>query len=449
MRSMYLYLSSRGHTLHVGGKRLTNEFDVFIAGGGLGGLLASALLTQQGKSVFLSERLPFFGGRFTTHNLDGYEIPTGAVHMIPHSQRGILGQILLRKLSIPLSIIDTENFTTWYWNNRKPFSHKSFWGIFRAFPKWKQRYFTFRKVLLNRSRIKNDSNTFYDYLSSKTEDPQIFKFFNAITGFALSLDISEIPVTTMYQFLDHLYKYGKAGVPIGGCKQVIKSLVDFSGRHNGILKRNSQLISLENTGSVISTGVVRNTKTNEEMEVKAKDFILNLGVNQTNRVLEKSNIDFRLPTPPSADGGGFAFKPKNSLLKRSTVAQFPDCEYVKGAVEPTLVSSGLAPKGSHLFLTHQVFQSKDVVTATKRARDEIFELFPSLNEEDELCVHTFHRDWPVNYTMQGTDNENISEVFPNLTFVGDGFKGSKGWFMTEGVAYGSQEVTKYILGRES
>ena len=77
---------------------MTKKYDVFIAGGGIGGLLASSLLSQQGKSCYLAERLPFFGGRFTTHNKDGFEVPTGAVHMIPHSQKGILGQTLLQKL---------------------------------------------------------------------------------------------------------------------------------------------------------------------------------------------------------------------------------------------------------------------------------------------------------------------------------------------------------------
>ena len=424
---------------------MTNSYDVFIAGGGLGGLISSALLSQQGKSCYLVERLPFFGGRFTTHGLDGFEIPTGAVHMIPHSYRGILGNTLLNQLSLPLEIRDTINFTTWYWANRDPVGHSRFFGIFKTFPSWKQSLLIIRKLFLRKGKISDPQMSFHNYLEKKTMDPQIFEFFNALTGFALSLDISEISVHSMYQFFHRLLSGGKAGVPIGGCKNVINKLVDYSRSHRVILNKNQQLIKLISDGEKIKQAIIRNERNGEELEIHADNFILNLGVNQVNEILEVSNLDCRLPFSPSAKGGGFAFGTSSSVLKKSTVAQFPSCKYVKGAVEPTLVSPDLAPKGKYLFLTHQIFHSNDVEKDTKLARDEILELFPMIREEDELCAHTFHRDWPVNYAAQGSDNANDSSVFDNLYFVGDGYKGNQGWFMTEGVAYGVNQVVGKVL----
>ena len=103
--------------------KMEEKYDVFIAGGGLGGLLSSALLSRKGKKCYLVEKLPYLGGRFTTHKFEGFEIPTGAVHMIPHSRNGLLGKTLLNELTLPITIKDTENFTTWYWNNKDPHSH--------------------------------------------------------------------------------------------------------------------------------------------------------------------------------------------------------------------------------------------------------------------------------------------------------------------------------------
>ncbi len=67
----------------------------------LGGLLSSALLSQKGRNSYLIEKLPFFGGRFTSLKHHNFEIPTGAVHMIPHSSNGPLGQLLLQDLKLP------------------------------------------------------------------------------------------------------------------------------------------------------------------------------------------------------------------------------------------------------------------------------------------------------------------------------------------------------------
>ena len=37
------------------------------------------------------------GGRFTQHEHDGYQIPTGAVHMIPHGKKGPFAKLILGK----------------------------------------------------------------------------------------------------------------------------------------------------------------------------------------------------------------------------------------------------------------------------------------------------------------------------------------------------------------
>ena len=79
---------------------MNEKYDCFISGAGLGGLLSSAMLTKHENRIFLAEKLPFLGGRFTSHKYEGFEIPTGAVHMIPHSQKGPLGQLLLHYLQL-------------------------------------------------------------------------------------------------------------------------------------------------------------------------------------------------------------------------------------------------------------------------------------------------------------------------------------------------------------
>lgn len=425
---------------------MSEKYECFISGAGLGGLLSSAMLTKHENRIFLAEKLPFLGGRFTSHKYEGFEIPTGAVHMIPHSQKGPLGQLLLHYLQLPIDIQNIENFTTWYWPNRKPIKHRSFWGIFKALPKRSQRIYVIKNLILGIRNSKHHTESFHEYLEARTKDPQIFQFFNAVTGFALSLDVSQLSTASMFRFFNKLYQKGRPGIPIGGCKEVISTLANFSCRNGlGNIQKNCELKKLELDGSKVNLAVCRNLNTNEEFEVKATNFILNLGHFQINDILQNSEIPFRLPSAPVAKGGGFAFRSNTSILGSSAIAQFPENEYFKGAVEPTMVSPNLAPSGEHMFLTHHLFKSNDVVRDSRRARDEVLAIFPQLREEDELVIRTFHKNWPVNFASQGNDLANFSSEVDNLFFVGDGFKGNQGWMMTEGVAYGVHQVVDEIM----
>lgn len=425
---------------------MENRYDLFVAGGGLGGLLSAALLAQNKQKTFLAERLPFLGGRFTSFRYKGFEIPTGAVHMIPHSQKGPLGKILLEELNLPLEIQNVENYTAWYWPERTPIRHKSFWGIFKAFPKTSQRLFVIRKLLLGARKSEQYTESFHDYLEARTKDPQIFQFFNAVIGFALSLNITQISTASMFRVLKRLYERGRPGIPVGGCKAVIRSLSIYINNIEGNkLQKEYEVIKLETDGEKITTAICRDIKSKEEYEIQANEFILNLGPIQINRLLSVSKLPFKLPPAPIARGGSFCFRSKNSILGSSAVAQFPENDYIKGAIEPTTISPDLAPSGEHLLLTHQVFHSADIKKECKKAREELFLTFPQLKEEDEICVHTYHKDWPVNYASQGNDLSNFYSEIPNLYFVGDGYKGNQGWMMSEGVAYGVKKVVEKIL----
>ena len=71
-----------------------------VIGAGLGGLTSAAKLAQtEDYDVTVYERMSFAGGRFTQHDHDGYQIPTGAVHMIPHGKKGPFADLILGKKS--------------------------------------------------------------------------------------------------------------------------------------------------------------------------------------------------------------------------------------------------------------------------------------------------------------------------------------------------------------
>ena len=66
---------------------------VAIIGGGLGGLLAGAALSKN-HEVHVYEQLDMYGGRFTNIEYKGFQLTTGALHMIPHGPTGPLARLM-------------------------------------------------------------------------------------------------------------------------------------------------------------------------------------------------------------------------------------------------------------------------------------------------------------------------------------------------------------------
>ncbi len=79
---------------------MTDKKRVVVIGSGIGGLTSAVKLAHTGNyDVQVYERLSFAGGRFTQHDHDGYAVPTGAVHMVPHGMKGPFAKMMLGKRS--------------------------------------------------------------------------------------------------------------------------------------------------------------------------------------------------------------------------------------------------------------------------------------------------------------------------------------------------------------
>jgi len=84
-----------------------NGKKVIVIGSGLGGLLTAASLLKEGWEVDVYERLKLLGGRFANIEYKGYQLSTGALHMIPHGEKGPLAT-LLKELGADVKIVQSS-----------------------------------------------------------------------------------------------------------------------------------------------------------------------------------------------------------------------------------------------------------------------------------------------------------------------------------------------------
>ena len=133
-------------------------------------------------------------------------------------------------------------------------------------------------------------------------------------------------------------------------------------------------------------------------------------------------------------GIGFCFALDDDIPVRSSgVTMLPNLERVGGFVIPTFSDPSLAPEGKHLMITHQFVPDPSVKSEISKGREDLYEAIPWLADHgEEICVHTYHRNWPCNRAPQGAELPMDIGV-EGIRLVGDGVKGH-GWMMVEGIA---------------
>ncbi len=423
-----------------------------VIGAGVGGLSSAAIMAQSGDfEVTVYERMSFAGGRFTQHDHDGYQIPTGAVHMIPHGKKGPFADLILGKRSkggLDLGRHGVEFLPTTHFACRlKDGRYQSANSVYGTLP-----WFTARDTLnLPRLLAKGAKQPWADetvdgrswlrrYFSNEFVD-----FVDAFSNFAVSLRFEQMPASTVVRILQNSFWSDRPHIPKGGCKGVIDGL-------RADLRENGAKLWLTHEITEILPG---------DAEEETKEHRFCVGVRRRGRdaaswvgadsiihngghpnLLKALSDDFevadgirkQIANTQAVGGIGFCFALDDDIPVRSSgVTMLPNLERVGGFVIPTFSDPSLAPEGKHLMITHQFVPDPSVKSEISKGREDLYEAIPWLADHgEEICVHTYHRNWPCNRAPQGAELPMDIGV-EGIRLVGDGVKGH-GWMMVEGIA---------------
>jgi phytoene dehydrogenase-like protein len=423
-----------------------------VIGAGLGGLSSAAKISHHGNyDVEVYERMSFAGGRFTQHDHDGFQIPTGAVHTIPHGRKGPFAKLILGKRErggLDLGRQGVEFLpSTKFAGMQRNGSHHAANSVYGILP-WFSLKNTINMPRLLASRAKrpwkNETMDGRTWLRKMfTED--FIDFLDAFSNFAISLRFDQMPASTVARMLQNSFWSDRPHIPKGGCKGVIDGL-------RSDLKENGVRIKLSHEITEILPG-------DSEEETKGRRFCI--GIRRRGRasptwigadaiihngghpnLLDSLSDEFevsdeirgQVKNTQAVGGIGFVFNLDDEIPQRdSGVTMVPGMDRVGGYIIPTFSEPSLAPEGRHMMITHQYVPDPTVKSEISKGRDEIYDSIPWLSDHgEELCVHTYHRNWPCNRAPMGA--ELPSDVgIEGIRMVGDGVKGH-GWMMIEGIA---------------
>ncbi len=385
---------------------------VAVIGAGLGGLLTAALLSEKGYEVEVFEKLPFFGGRFTNFNYKGYEITTGALHMIPHGSKGPLAK-LLKKAGAKIEIVDSKpNGTALYRGeeivvNRKSFPLKS--RLMFGFYYLKN---LFREVKLSE-------------VESRLDDFSA-KFLRAFLGWSLSVTPSQVTFSEVYPIYEATYEFGGPGIPVGGCKSVINALIEVIKSNDCKLERNTvRAIRKENFG--LSVHFYR--RESKKFEVVISD----IGPIETCRLTE-----LKLPELSESRGIKYSIALEEPLIDHTSVMFTLETRRICGINQVTNADPNLGKK--HFLMAHQPMITSNVKFEIAEGLRDLKEILKGYKYE-LLAIQSFSDGWPVNRAKIGCDCKNETSI-KGLYLVGDGAKGDD--IEVDGIALGVERVVKKI-----
>ena len=398
-----------------------------VIGSGIGGLLTASFLVKNNYDVTILEKSPRIGGRFANLPYDGFQLSTGAFHMLPHGEDGPLAY-LLKLLGANVRIVNSNPKGMIFYEG-KTFHYREGWKYLGFTEKARA-----TKLLLDVKRGKLPKGeeaemSGREWIRERIGDNEFVDLFiKSFLGWADS--VLDVPAGELAREIKAALKWGGPGLVKGGCSAITGELARIvEGSGGKILTRKKAVkIDLDSKKVITADG--------EEFPFDV--LISNIGIRETVELIGRDNFDReylkKVDSLRPSEGIKYNVALKGGLRIGNTVVFTLDTERINGYNEPTSVSPELAKDGYTLIMLHHALQSKNVKAERRKGIEDIYRIFPNLDEEGEiLLIQTYLDGNPVNRVANGqiVDDFPISDVY----IVGDAYK-LPGGIEVEGIALG-------------
>lgn len=413
---------------------------VVTIGAGLGGLLTSAFLARAGHEVTVLEKAPFVGGRFTNLNYQGFQLSTGALHMVPHGEDGPLAH-LLKLLNANVEIVNSDPKGKFFidgnlYHYREGWKHLSLKEKAKAMK-------LLAEVKANKLPTGEEASmNAWEWLEEKIGDNEfVCLFIKSFLGWAVSLAPEEVPAIELAKEIKATLKWGGPGLIKGGCKAVTEELARIVRANGGEILTRKRVVEVDDGKAITADG--------EEYPYDV--LISNIGIKETVELFGRNKFDReylkKVDSLKPAEGIKINVALKGKPRIGNTVVFTLDTKRINGYNEPSALTPELARDGYTLIMTHQALRSKDVKKEQKLGLEDLYYLFPELDKEGEvLMVQTYLDGNPVNRVASGM---HLDFPIENVYIVGDANKG-EGGIEVEGIALGVMKTLESLgIGRFS
>ncbi|ALM75983.1 phytoene desaturase family protein [Thermococcus barophilus] len=411
---------------------------VVTIGAGLGGLLTSAFLAKAGYEVIVLEKSSFIGGRFTNLRYKGFQLSTGALHMVPHGEDGPLAH-LLKLLNANVKIVNSNPKGKFFIDGNL-YHYREGWK-YLSFKEKAKAMKLLAEIKANRLPKGEDAQmNAWEWLSDKIgENEFAYLFIKSFLGWAVSLAPEEVPAIEFAKEIKATLKWGGPGLIKGGCKAVTDELARIVRENGGEIITRKKVVEAEE-GKVFTA---------DGEEYPYDILISNIGIKETVELFGRENFDKeylkKLDSLKPAEGIKINIALKGKPRIGNTVVFTLDTKRINGYNEPSALSPELTEEGYTLIMVHQALRSRNIKKEQRLGVEDLYYLFPELDKNGEiLLIQTYLDGNPVNRVASG---QHLDFPMENVYIVGDANKG-EGGIEVEGIALGVMKVLQELgVGR--
>ncbi|AFK22373.1 NAD(P)/FAD-dependent oxidoreductase [Pyrococcus sp. ST04] len=402
-----------------------------IVGAGLGGLLTGAFLAKNGHKVTVLEKSPIIGGRFTNLPYNGFQLSTGALHMIPHGEDGPLAH-LLRLLGAKVKIVNSSPKGKILWEG-KIRHYREGWKFLTLKEKAKALKLL-AEIKANRLPKGEEAEMPADeWIREKIGEGEfIIKFLESFTGWADSVSLTELPAIELAKEIKATLRWGGPGLIKGGCKAIIDELSRIIRENKGEIVTKKEVIEIDAERKVVIT------KDNEEFSFDV--LISNIGIKETVNLIGKDYFDKdflkTINKIEPSEGIKFNLAIKRDSVIGNTVVFTPELR-INGFNEPSALDKSLSKKGYSLIMAHMALKDRNIKKAIKEGWNDLLELFP---DGEPILAQVYRGSNPVNRTRAGI---NVEWPLEGIYVVGDGYR-PQGGIEVDGIALGVMKVLEKL-----
>jgi len=420
-----------------------NKYDVAVAGSGVGGLCAVGLLARYGYKVLLVEKLDRLGGRYSTIEMEGFKVPTGAMG-VP-SRGGVIAEIF-KEVGADYNIREIGAPSMWIeggWHQLPEKGQiKALLTILDTIGASKARIVghlargTATEKILGAFRQgktepvdPTSQLSVRDWLKQYTDDERVLQVFHSVTSSFTAVNDFEYPVSSFFAYLSSAQGgLHYVGIAPQGNAELCNSLAATIKARGGDVWTGSPVEQI-----LIDKGRVKGlvvSRDGNRVEVEAAILVSDLGPKATVELAGRDSFD--------ADYLKQVDALMTAPIVHTLVASDKPLADIKGNTCPEL-----APHGQHLMVCWGTpGSSLHHVDKEEEARmnlEDIRMVFPDFDKHGRILwmdVRDIDHEFVAYRSWMGYDMPQQTPI-SNLFHVGDAVK-PFGWEGTVACAQGAK-----------